>query len=128
MRKPQECVLIALASLALAIGGASLATAQVPPTFEDGEFQDADWQLTVFTIGGGGTVQVERRATGGNPDAFRLMQHENGTGGGAARNRVVGVHRNLAANHDPGTDGAIPCLDYAEDARLYAGGGDGQST
>lgn len=102
----QHALLLSSALLLVALPAASV-------TFSDSTFEDANWAgVKVFdsTSGSAATFVAGQVATGGNPDAYRQVEHTYGPGG-------IGVrHLNLLAVYDPATMGAIASVDYAFDA------------
>jgi len=94
-------------------------------TFNDAEFADADWDVTIFwTQGTGGNVSAHHVASGGHPGAYRVVI--NTVYDAPPYCEVAAFHRRLGAVYAPAAQGAIATIDYAEDATLIAGGGQGQ--
>lgn len=92
----------------------------------DSTFADADWNLTQFTSGTGGSVAAGQVLAGGNPGAFRNLT-DTLTGGGVGI--VLGTNIYTPFTYNPAVSGAIASLDYTEDAACTSGCfGDGQST
>lgn len=107
-----------------------LATCAVPTShgatvvFFDSEFPDEAWEASIFwTLGAGGTVEVWQAATQGNPGAYRVVR--NTVFDAPPYAAVAGFHRHLASTYNPAL-GGIVTIDYAEDAIMLAGGGQGQ--
>ncbi len=92
--------------------------------FCDTEFLAADWDLTIFwTLGSGGRVDAWQSLSGGHPGAFRTIL--NLVNNAPPYCAVAGFHRHLASVYDP-AQGAILTIDYAEDAIMLIGAGQGQ--
>jgi 6-phosphogluconolactonase (cycloisomerase 2 family) len=104
---------------------ASVAVA-APAVFFDGTFNNSGWQVTNFT-NSTGTTSGAQALSGGNPGAYR--QTTNNVGPAPSANclgNVVGFHAKTGAVYNPAQQGSITSIDYAEDAILISGGGDGQ--
>lgn len=103
-----------LVSLGLSVLASSPAVALI---FFDSEFNDRDWSLAVSTTGAGGTIGAMQVAMGGHSGAFRQIRADlNAVDPGSFdRSTVLGVHLRLGATYDPGVQGAIASLDYADD-------------
>jgi hypothetical protein len=100
--------------------------AQTPPiVYGDGSFFETQWTLSVVERNGGGTVEVERRLTGGDTGPYRRVRNVN-EGPAYPPPQLVGLHRRVGILHDPATDGEIYCIDYSESHRMFAGNDDGQ--
>lgn len=117
----------AVSVLAILIGTAH-ARAQAVLQFSDGEFAPGDWTLTVVQLNAGGTVDVVRSDSGGNPGAFLAITNRTAPPDPSRRPSVIGVHLNRRAVWSPDDQGPISCLTYQEDARAVSAQGEGQST
>lgn len=97
------------------------ALAQVSVT--DGTFTNADWTLTVFPGGNGGTVTASQATIG--PNFIRSVSDTvNGT-----PSLILGTHIYTPFTYNPGVSGPITALSYSESAICLAGCfGQGQST
>jgi hypothetical protein len=103
---------------------ASNASAAV--TVSDSTFLDANWNLTQFLGGTGGSVAAGQVVSGGNPGAFRNVT-DTLTGGGVGI--VLGTSIYTPFTYSPTVSGAIGSLNYTEDAACTSGCfGQGQST
>lgn len=111
----------------LSVVGAFLASgASAAVTVSDGTFLDANWNLTQFLGGTGGSVTGGQVASGGNPGAFRNVT-DTLTGGGVGI--VLGTSIYTPFTYSAGGSGAIATLNYTEDAACTGGCfGQGQST
>jgi hypothetical protein len=95
-------------------------------TVSDGTFLDANWNLTQFQGGTGGSVAAGQMLVGGNPGAFRNVT-DTLTGGGVGI--VLGASIYTPFTYSPIASGAIASLNYNEDAACTGGCfGQGQST
>ena len=105
----------------------SSVSAQV--TFSDNEFQVEDWELTVLAAPSGGDSTAAHEDLGGCTGAFRVVTTSVNPAPSGTRSGVVGFHRNVNANYNPGVLGPIGTISYSECARIFSGGfGDGQGT
>jgi hypothetical protein len=111
----------------LCVAGALLAShAFAAVTVSDGTFLDANWNLTQFLAGSGGSVTGGQVLSGGNPGAYRNVTDAL-TGGSPGL--VLGTSIYTPFTYSPGVSGAIATLNYTEDAACTAGCfGQGQST
>lgn len=82
--------------------------------FRDTEFKAADWLVTPFGNANAPAPGHSEAslASGGNPGAFRKMTIQIAPQAGAGRV----FYTSLVAGYDPGTQGAVRLIDYAEDA------------
>jgi hypothetical protein len=84
----------------------------------DSTYDPADWSVSVVTQFGASETHAQR-LTGGNPGAYRYMEHilpaPEGLNDLA---RVEVTHINVLDFYYPFFDGAIDHIDYAEDIRL----------
>jgi opacity protein-like surface antigen len=95
-------------------------------TVSDSTFADANWNLTQFLGGTGGSVTAGQVLSGGNPGAFRNLT-DTLTGGGVGI--VLGTNIYTPFTYSPTVSGAIASLNYIEDAACTSGCfGAGQST
>ncbi len=101
-------------------------------TFSDSTFNNADWDLTSFSIpnidgvhGGTGTVSATQSPSGGNPGEYRYIL--NSVNAISDYTAIEGFHINNTAIYNPQTQGAISSIDYSEDA-INFGWGDGHAT
>lgn len=86
--------------------------------FTDGEFATENWSTVIISQTGpiptatGGQV-----SSGGNPTAFRRVNHTFGGNGS-----VVSAHLNALATHDPAVAGGITSIDGSFELFLFFGG------
>ncbi len=93
-------------------------------TYSDTEFAPTDWDVTIFwVLGGGGEVDAWQATSGGHPGAYRQIYDLVYDAPPYAA--VAGFHRHIESTYDPAL-GAILSIDYAEDAIMLVGGGQGQ--
>ncbi len=83
--------------------------------FEDTEFADSDWQVTVIANDGSPTQTAASAPSGGNPGAYRHMTHNTGQGPSS----LFVYHFNRNAVYSPATLGAITGIDFREDRRVF---------
>ncbi|MEO8189866.1 MAG: hypothetical protein ABI682_05955 [Acidobacteriota bacterium] len=100
-----------------------LPVAALAQTASDTTFADANWTLTVFPAGNGGSVVANQQTVGGN--SFRSVADTVG----ASLSTILGTHIYNATTYNPAVSGAIGSLNYSEDAFCQSGCfGQGQST
>jgi len=84
----------------------------------DSTYNSADWSVSVVTQFGASETHAQR-LTGGNPGAFRYMEHILPAPPGLNDlARVEVTHINVLDFYNPVFKGAIDHIDYAEDFRL----------
>ncbi len=111
---------VTVAWMVITVFVAATAIAQV--TFQDENFNDADWTMTVlYTTGNGGSGSAGQSAGGGNPDAHRLVTHNMNT----RPARLGLVHERAGAIYDPQTQGAVGAVDFSFDAKTFVDPGYG---
>jgi hypothetical protein len=103
------CVAVSTTLLIAAGTSEVVEPANEPVIIADTEFLDSDWTVT-GAFNNGARETHERRTTGGNPGAYRHMEH---TVPGTASLSVT--HEYVAASYDPSTAGAISGVDYTVD-------------
>lgn len=82
--------------------------------FNDGVFNDADWTMTAFGFGGGGSAAGVQVVGGGNPEAYRQVTDSvNGFDG--TFTAVHGYSLSPLMIFNPAVDGAITGIDYSYD-------------
>ncbi|MEO1528976.1 MAG: PEP-CTERM sorting domain-containing protein [Planctomycetota bacterium] len=87
-------------------------------TFFDGDFEDAEWTLVERHFLSAGT-EIRRFTTGGNPDAYLSIANR----GNDRASQTQAFYFKNDALFDPGTQGAISQINYAEDSRFITNGG-----
>ncbi len=97
--------------------GTSAAGAQTTVTFTDDTFDDSDWtaEMIVNEAGNSAEFTAEQDAPGGNPGAFRRIQHV-GRAGSSPREIHV-AHLRVGAIYDPQVDGRITGVSYSYDLK-----------
>lgn len=106
---------------------ASPAAAQTSAS--DGTFAPADWTLTQFTSGNGGSSTAAQSLAGGNPGAFRDVTDMLNAAPPGSQTIVLSTSIYNPFTYDPAVSGAITAVAYDEDAACTAGCfGQGQST
>jgi PEP-CTERM motif len=112
MRRISMCVLLAALCLVPRAVFAGMLT------FSDSEFLDANWDASVvFETNGPSTVMAMQQTAGGNPGAFRQVDHSFN-----AQGSIISGHLFSLANYDPASQGAITQVDLAMDLILFDGG------
>jgi len=95
----------------------------------DNTFLDANWALTQFTAGNGGSSTAAQSVAGGNPGAFRNVTDVLTTAPPGLNTIVLSTSIFTPFTYSPGVSGPIASLSYTEDASCTAGCfGSGQST
>ena len=95
----------------------------LPATFSDSVFNDADWTLTAFPLGPGGSASAGQLFTDGNPTPSRFIAITINDGGTITNNAtVLTFSAKRGAVWNPATMGAIVSIDYCEDAKAIASG------
>jgi hypothetical protein len=92
--------------LFVGLGGPS----QADVMFSDGTFDDADWSGSVLASVGGTSFSSSQTAAGGNPNAFRQLQHTYGGNGS-----IFTGHLRDGAIYDPATQGAVASISLSFD-------------
>jgi hypothetical protein len=95
--------------------------AAAQPSVSDGTFPEADWSLTQFTAGGGGSSTAQQVLTFGNPDAYRLVINDLNAAPPGSRSVVLSANIYAPFTYDPSVSGAIASLDYSEDTACRGG-------
>jgi hypothetical protein len=99
---------------AVAMATARLAVSATPGLiFRDTEFSASDWLVTPLANAGASTPEhsEESLASGGHPGAWRKMVVQIAPQSGSGRV----FYTSLVASYDPGSQGAIRLIDYAEE-------------
>src|ERR1700730_10330616 len=78
--------------------------------FSDGTFQNGDWTKSVISSTGGATDSVSQVSAGGNPGAYRFIEHDL-----PPSSSIVVFHSMNLATYSPKTEGPIVALNYSED-------------
>jgi hypothetical protein len=99
-----------------------------PSVIRDRAFLDADWTLTTFGVGNGGSVEADQASMGNPAPSRRIRTMVNSAPSPSEFSSVTGVNLFGGAVYDPQAQGAFVDLDYFEDALLEQGFGDGQAT
>ncbi len=86
----------------------------------DGTFNDEDWSIFKVVSVGGTSHTVQQALTGGNPDTFRSMTHTLPPQPPNVRAEIEVTHLYLGGSYDPGLQGAIDHIDYAEDGKMLS--------
>ncbi len=111
---------------------ASIAVLALPAsaqTVSDSTFLDANWALTQFTAGNGGSSTAAQSLTGGNPGAFRNVTDALNAAPSGLETLVLSTSIYTPFTYNPAVSGAIGSINYSEDAACTAGCfGQGQST
>lgn len=95
--------------------------------FFDSTFNDTDWQSETVTSGKGGTVAVQQKDAMGDVGSFRAITNTVHSASQGVNSNIMGLHWRIGATYDPQAQGAISAIDYAEDAILIQGFGEGQA-
>jgi len=109
--------IVALAT-ALVVCGSPVIAAAV--TFSDGEFLNANWSGSIVSQTGvqPATLTAGQMTTGGNPGAFRRVEHAYG---GSGSGSILSGHV-FSSIYDPAALGAIGSLHFEFDLNLFNGG------
>ena len=104
----------------------SLVAAQ---SVSDSTFLDANWSLTQFTAGNGGSSTAAQVLSGGNPGSYRNVTDVLNAAPPGSQTIVLSTRIYTPFTYNPATAGAIASLNYSEDAACTSGCfGQGQST
>jgi hypothetical protein len=123
-RSPRLVCLISAAAMIAMLS--SLAAAQ---TVSDNTFLDANWSLTQFTAGNGGSSTAAQALAGGNPGAFRNVTDALNAAPAGLETIVLSTSIYTPFTYTPSVSGAIASINYSEDHACTAGCfGNGQST
>ena len=110
-----------LACLAWALGAGTVRAQQCgiqTPTFSDTTFNNADWELMVFTLGTGGAATAGQLTGDGNPAPSRFIDVTVNPGGTAQNPAIVySFSGNRRAIWTPTASGSIASVDFCEDAK-----------
>jgi hypothetical protein len=111
--------------LGLGVLGMALATQQAAAAviFSDTEFADTDWMGLILQSSGPATFTAQQETSGGNPGAYRQLQHN--FGGPAEGDFIITGHHRTTSIYNPATQGAIAEVDFAFDLSLLDGGASG---
>ena len=98
-------------------------------TASDNTFLDANWALTQFTAGNGGSSTAAQSLAGGNPGAFRNVTDVLNAAPPALSTIVLSTSIYTPFTYSPAVSGGIASINYSEDAACTASCfGSGQST
>jgi hypothetical protein len=86
--------------------------------FADGDFDDADWTLTLSASSQDGTAMASQVETGGTPGSYRDVLHEVSSTSGL----VQAFHFNPAYVYDPGVSGPIDTITWTIDFQNFQAG------
>ncbi len=86
----------------------------------DDSFFSSDWQIYKVESVGGTSHTFQQAPTGGNPDAFRSMTHTLPPQPPDVLAKILVTHLYLGDSYDPGLQGAISHIDYAEDGKMLS--------
>ncbi len=86
-------------------------------TFYDGTFDPADWEITDFSYGTGGSFSTDRSDSGGNPGHANALTLACNDAPPLGHSRIRRFHQRQGAVYDPGETGAIFSIDYSYDHR-----------
>jgi len=87
-------------------------------TFSDSEFEEANWEIELFNFHTGGTASATQVAEGGDPAAYRRVDHMTNAATDPEDNAAIyAFHGFTTAVVDPSVDGAITSVDYYWDVR-----------
>ena len=95
-----------------------LPTSTIAASIFDGEFADSDWTTTSRIETEGANLDfvdnAQQQLTGGNPDAYRRMTHQWGSG-----TQVVINHKYENFIYDPSVQGEFEGINYSDDRILF---------
>ena len=101
----------------------------VAQSASDNTFLDANWALTQFTAGNGGSSTAAQSLAGGNPGAFRNVTDVLNAAPVGLNTIVLSTSIYTPFTYNPAVSGAIASINYSEDAACTASCfGSGQST
>jgi hypothetical protein len=109
---------IVAVAVAVVVWGSPLVARAV--TFSDGEFLNANWSGSIVAQTGvtPATLTAGQVLSGGNPGAFRRVEHAYG---GAGSGSIISGHV-FSSVYDPATQGAIGSVQFELDLNLFNGG------
>jgi hypothetical protein len=111
------------------VTAAALSTPVAAQTASDGTFVDANWALTQFTAGNGGSGTAAQMLSGGNPGAFRNVTDALNAAPPGSQTIVLSTSIYSLFTYNPAVSGGIASVNYTEDAACTGGCfGQGQST
>ena len=92
-------------------------------SFNDVNFFDADWTVTVEVLNLGGTATGAQVASGGNPGTYRRIDNTmNSAIGQPFANSVYAFNARTGATFAPASNGPITSIEYAESSMRTSGG------
>lgn len=92
-------------------------------SFEDGDFDPADWSFQLFNFHTGGSATPSQALVGGNPDSSQEVAYTTNAATDMADNAAIYVfHAFSGAVVDPSVAGAIATVDYFWDVKAVTGG------
>lgn len=107
----------------------ALSPSAAAQTVSDGTFLDANWSLTQFLAGNGGSSTAAQVLAGGNPGAYRNVTDALNAAPPGSQTIVLSTSIYTPFTYNPAASGAIGSLNYSEDAACTSGCfGQGQST
>jgi hypothetical protein len=107
----------------------ALSSPAAAQTVSDSTFLDANWALTQFSAGNGGSSTATQSLSGGNPGAFRNVTDVLVSASGGNNTVVLSTSIYTPFTYNPAVSGAITSVNYSEDAACTGGCfGAGQST
>ncbi len=125
--KMKKKLLIGLATGVFLVGITTMINAAT--IFLDGNFAQSDWSQTVNTYGAGGTQTVSQQSSGGNPGNYLYVNDTvNHAPSAGTWSGVWGTFLKDGAIYDPSLSGAVGTINYAEDAIMFSGFGEGQAS
>ena len=108
MKRKPLYIFVVRAVIPLVVLAAATARGQI--TFTDGTFQNGDWTKSVINSTNGATDSVAQVSAGGNPGAYRFMEHDL-----PPSSSISVFHSMNVATYTPKTEGPIVALNYSED-------------
>jgi IPTL-CTERM motif len=108
---------------------AAISSPAAAQSASDSTFLDANWALTQFTAGLGGSSTAAQSLSGGNPGAFRNVTDVLNAAPPGSQTIVLSTSIYTPFTYSPAVSGAIGSINYSEDAACTGGCfGSGQST
>ena len=121
MKQLKPLFLIAILTLIVLGQPQPAAVAQGTVTIiSDGTFNDEDWSIFKVVSEGGTNHTVQQAPSGGNSGTFRSMTHTLPPVPPGDLAKILVTHLYLGDSYDPGLQGAIDHINYAENGKMLS--------